>query len=208
MTSQKSIEGIQRAVTNEPACSEQPGQQHSSPFPERQQKSTWVVVANAAPLTWQQPAYILSATSKGEKNVRRRKCSRNPPVQFGDPTKELMKPLGQELQPGAGLVAVPATDVLPTAHGEQSGPMPLPAGHTLTVEEGEHRRRETCLSCGKEDSCNPKWPAPDSTYHCKCPSPAVVQPAGQAVQGGAGVVMLPGADVLAMGHGPQVALRP
>ena len=37
---------------------------------------------------------------------------------------------------------------------------------------------------------------------------AVVQFAGQAVQGGAGVVMLPGADVFPMGQGPQVELRP
>lgn len=57
--------------------------------------------------------------------------------QAADPGADLVKPAGQNLQPGAGLVGVPADEVLPTAHGLQAGPVPLPAGQMVTLQEAE-----------------------------------------------------------------------
>ena len=58
--------------------------------------------------------------------------------QEGEPGAGADVPGGQGEQPGARLVAVPATDVWPMGQFEQAASAPLPAGQTGTV--GKQRK--------------------------------------------------------------------
>ena len=53
-------------------------------------------------------------------------------MQETEPSAGVVLPAEHASQPGAGLVIVPATDVVPLGHGEQPGPL-LPAGQMATV---------------------------------------------------------------------------
>lgn len=58
-----------------------------------------------------------------------------PPEQEADPSAAVVKPAGHDAQPGAGVVALPAGDVLPMGHGPQLELRPEPAGQMGTTGE-------------------------------------------------------------------------
>lgn len=80
----------------------------------------------------------------------------DPPLQLGEPATAVHLPAGHALQAGAGLAAVPASDVVPWGHAVHLG-RPRPAEQMVTANRRGKRRLVRCCACSWKDLGSKIW---------------------------------------------------